>query len=304
MVARREDGRCWSTARCRSRTCAKCSAARACPDEDEHDYHTAAGMVIAHFGRIPHVGEHFDWDGWRIEVVDLDGPRIDKLLLQRLRSGNATMHDAGLSTQAHAPRAPARAPCSTRFAEGDPDDVLTLRRPARRPRRRAFGMLLFVCVLPAFIPIPVGGAISGPLVMLIGLQLLIGLRKPWLPEFIGRRGPHRHAIVTFRQAPGARGLRGWSSWCGRACRGCWITASPRRSPACCWCCSACCCRCRFRFTNYLFGATAAAVRAGAAGTRRRADARRVGRWRRLRSRCSALCSAAWRLQAAHVAATC
>lgn len=51
------------------------------PDEDEHDFHTAAGMVIAHFGRIPHVGEHFAWSGWRIEVVDLDGPRIDKLLL-------------------------------------------------------------------------------------------------------------------------------------------------------------------------------------------------------------------------------
>ena len=51
------------------------------PGEDEHDFHTAAGMVIAHYGRIPHVGEHFDWSGWRIEVVDLDGPRIDKLLL-------------------------------------------------------------------------------------------------------------------------------------------------------------------------------------------------------------------------------
>ncbi|QQP98003.1 hemolysin family protein [Lysobacter enzymogenes] len=52
------------------------------PNEDEHDFHTAAGMVIAHFGRIPHVGEHFAWPGWRIEVIDLDGPRIDKLLLQ------------------------------------------------------------------------------------------------------------------------------------------------------------------------------------------------------------------------------
>lgn len=56
----------------------------ALPDEDEHEYHTAAGMTIVHFGRIPHVGEHFDWSGWRIEVVDLDGPRVDKLLLQRL----------------------------------------------------------------------------------------------------------------------------------------------------------------------------------------------------------------------------
>ncbi|TCZ86613.1 hemolysin family protein [Lysobacter sp. N42] len=54
------------------------------PGEDEHDFHTAAGMVIAHFGRIPHAGEHFVWDGWRIEVVDLDGPRVDKLLLSPL----------------------------------------------------------------------------------------------------------------------------------------------------------------------------------------------------------------------------
>ncbi|HEX2596959.1 MAG TPA: hemolysin family protein [Luteimonas sp.] len=56
---------------------------RVLPGEDEYDYHTAAGMVIAHFGRIPHAAESFEWDGWRIEVVDLDGPRIDKLLLQR-----------------------------------------------------------------------------------------------------------------------------------------------------------------------------------------------------------------------------
>lgn len=51
------------------------------PNEDEQDFTTAAGMVIAHFGRIPHVGEYFDWQRWRIEVVDLDGARIDKLLI-------------------------------------------------------------------------------------------------------------------------------------------------------------------------------------------------------------------------------
>ena len=56
----------------------------ALPDAEEGDYHTLAGMCIAHFGRIPHVGEYFDWAGWRIEVVDLDGARIDKLLLRRL----------------------------------------------------------------------------------------------------------------------------------------------------------------------------------------------------------------------------
>nr|WP_225540193.1 hemolysin family protein [Xanthomonas sp. XNM01] len=57
------------------------------PDAEDGDYHTLAGMCIAHFGRIPHVGEHFDWAGWRIEVVDLDGARIDKLLMSRLPIG-------------------------------------------------------------------------------------------------------------------------------------------------------------------------------------------------------------------------
>ena len=56
----------------------------ALPDGDEADYNTVAGLVIEHFGRIPHVGEHMDWAGWRIEVVDLDGARIDKLLLQQI----------------------------------------------------------------------------------------------------------------------------------------------------------------------------------------------------------------------------
>jgi len=54
------------------------------PEMDEGDYHTLAGLCIHHFGRIPHVGEHFDLPGWRIEIVDLDGARIDKLLLQAI----------------------------------------------------------------------------------------------------------------------------------------------------------------------------------------------------------------------------
>ena len=52
-------------------------------DADELEYRTAAGLLIARFGRIPHVGEHVRIGPWRVEVVDLDGPRIDKLLLQR-----------------------------------------------------------------------------------------------------------------------------------------------------------------------------------------------------------------------------
>jgi len=53
------------------------------PNEEDHDFRTAAGMVMAHFARIPQPGEHFSWSGFRFEVVDLDGPRIDKLLVAR-----------------------------------------------------------------------------------------------------------------------------------------------------------------------------------------------------------------------------
>ena len=46
-------------------------------------YHTVAGLVLHHFGALPEVGDAFDFDGWRIEVIDLDGHRIDKLLATR-----------------------------------------------------------------------------------------------------------------------------------------------------------------------------------------------------------------------------
>ena len=65
--------------------------------------------------------------------------------------------------------------------------------------RRAFGMLLLLATLPAFIPIPIGGVLSGPLVVLLAAQLLIGLRRPWLPGFIARRGPKRHTLARFER---------------------------------------------------------------------------------------------------------
>ncbi|MBN7138079.1 hypothetical protein A7A76_03060 [Lysobacter enzymogenes] len=82
---------------------------------------------------------------------------------------------------------------------GDPEQTVRFGEVFNGLGNRSFGMLLFVSTLPAFIPIPgVGGAISGPLVILVGLQLLIGLRRPWLPGFIARRGPHRSALARFR----------------------------------------------------------------------------------------------------------
>jgi putative hemolysin len=53
----------------------------ALPGEAEHEYRTAAGMVMAALGHIPQTGEVFEWRSFRVEVVDLDGARIDKLLI-------------------------------------------------------------------------------------------------------------------------------------------------------------------------------------------------------------------------------
>jgi putative hemolysin len=50
----------------------------------DRDYHTAAGFALNHFGRLPEVGESINAYGWRFEVVDLDGRRIDKLLASRI----------------------------------------------------------------------------------------------------------------------------------------------------------------------------------------------------------------------------
>ena len=83
------------------------------------------------------------------------------------------------------------------YTAGDPGELLPLKVLLAGLGRRAYGMLLFVATLPAFIPIPIGGAISGPLVVLIGVQLLWGRRRPWLPRFLASRGPHLHALARF-----------------------------------------------------------------------------------------------------------
>jgi putative hemolysin len=50
---------------------------------DDREFATAAGYVLAVIKQVPHEGEHFSEQGWRFEVVDMDGLRIDKLLVSR-----------------------------------------------------------------------------------------------------------------------------------------------------------------------------------------------------------------------------
>ena len=50
------------------------------PLEDKGRYNTLAGMVMLLLGRLPQTTDTVEWQGWRFEVVDLDGKRIDKVL--------------------------------------------------------------------------------------------------------------------------------------------------------------------------------------------------------------------------------
>ena len=99
----------------------------------------------------------------------------------------------------HKPREAGTRAILDALLDGDHQQTLTFSDLLSGLGRRAFGMLLFVAALPAFIPIPIGGALSGPLVVLIAAQLLVGLRRPWLPAFIARRGPKRQALARFER---------------------------------------------------------------------------------------------------------
>jgi putative hemolysin len=50
----------------------------------EGDFHTLAGLVVTELGHIPRVGEAFDFSGLRIEIVDMDGNRVDRILVKKL----------------------------------------------------------------------------------------------------------------------------------------------------------------------------------------------------------------------------
>ncbi len=54
------------------------------PEEERGRYHTLSGMVMWLLGSLPRTGDIVTWEGWRLEVVDLDGKRIDKVLASRV----------------------------------------------------------------------------------------------------------------------------------------------------------------------------------------------------------------------------
>ncbi len=53
------------------------------PEQEQRIYQTLAGFVMRQLDHVPHSGESFIWQGWRFEVVDMDGLRVDKVLVSR-----------------------------------------------------------------------------------------------------------------------------------------------------------------------------------------------------------------------------
>lgn len=60
------------------------------PEEEKGSYHTLSGMVMWLLARLPQTGDVATWENWRLEVVDLDGKRIDKILATRIPQQDAS----------------------------------------------------------------------------------------------------------------------------------------------------------------------------------------------------------------------
>lgn len=85
------------------------------------------------------------------------------------------------------------------LADRRESDAMTLGDLLDQFRERAFGVCMLIVLLPAFVPLPVGaGAISGPLISLMGLQLLWQMEHPWVPGFMSRRPLSPDGIKKFR----------------------------------------------------------------------------------------------------------
>jgi len=70
---------------------------RELPGEGEGTYHTLGGMAMIQMGRVPRPADSFEWDGYRFEVVDMDGTRVDKVQVSRLPEAPQTPPAQGSS---------------------------------------------------------------------------------------------------------------------------------------------------------------------------------------------------------------
>ena len=106
----------------------------------DRDFSTVAGFALSVLKHLPETGETFSHDGWKFEVVDMDGRKIDKLLASRRKKSSKEQEPAAVE-QGRGPPAP-RLKSATAFRSGS----RTLRcrlapdsRPVRLHGRAAVG---------------------------------------------------------------------------------------------------------------------------------------------------------------------
>lgn len=91
-----------------------------------------------------------------------------------------------------------RRPLSELLAEicDDPDPTVTVGEIVHRLGRRSFGALLFIFAAPNWLPLPPGSStfLAAPLVLL-GPQIAVGVRGPWLPRFVDERSLDRAKLA-------------------------------------------------------------------------------------------------------------
>jgi hypothetical protein len=98
------------------------------------------------------------------------------------------------------------------IAAGDAGTDVTFEALLERFAHRAFGVMVLVATLPAFLPLPAGASdIHGPLLMLFGAQMLFGRRAPWVPKALRRRGIRRERFASFatRMRPWLQRVERW-----------------------------------------------------------------------------------------------
>jgi putative hemolysin len=85
-ILRREDGSWLVDGLLAADELKKHLGTRGLPREGETDYQTVGGMVMEALGRVPEEGDRFEWEGYSFEVLDMDGRRVDKVLVAPVRN--------------------------------------------------------------------------------------------------------------------------------------------------------------------------------------------------------------------------
>lgn len=86
-AVRRDDGSWLMDGRLSTADFTNILGLKSLPQDEKGMYETLAGFMIKRFGKLPTIAEKFEWNGYIFEVVDMDGKRVDEVLVTPLKSG-------------------------------------------------------------------------------------------------------------------------------------------------------------------------------------------------------------------------